>query len=208
MGIVYFDLEATDLSGRQLLQITALSENNEIFDLFIKPEVFEVPQRCTEITGFTIQNGVLCKKDSPVQCVLIHDALRSLNDWLSKIEKITGPISLVGYNSHGFDNRALIRNYRQTRTPFPRIQNSFDILPKIRKTYPRTKAIDNHKLETVANLVLADDPLLTQPDFHSSLFDCQVLKAICNKICKNNNSTLFSEFKDCEKPFSYFLKTK
>jgi hypothetical protein len=51
MGIIFFDIEATDLTGRQLLQITALAENNEVFDIFIKPEVFNIPARCTEITG-------------------------------------------------------------------------------------------------------------------------------------------------------------
>ena len=207
MGLIFFDLEATDLSGRQLLQITALAENNETFDLFIKPEIFIIPARCSEITGFTLQNGELCKNSTPVPCVRIDDALRQFNLWLKQIETKLGPISLIGYNSHGFDNRALVRNYKQTRVPFPRIVTSFDILPKIRKTYPKA-VVDNHKLETVARLILTDDPILQEPDFHSSLFDCKILRAICNKICTNKSSTMQNEFKDCSKPFSYFLKQK
>ena len=210
MGFVFFDIEATDLSGRQLLQITAVAEDNDTFDLFIKPELpdEEIPLRCTELTGFTILNGVLHKKDKPVPCVSIKDALKDLNFWLSKIRTKFGPINLVGYNSHGFDNRALIRQYKQTRTPFPQIKTSFDILPKIRKTYPKSDLVENHKLETIAKIILTDDPILTEPDFHSSLFDCQILKAICNKICNEKQTTLTNEFNDCAKPFSYFLYHK
>lgn len=155
----------------------------------------------------TIQNGQLCKNNSPVPCTQISEALKQLNSWFKNIETKLGPISLFGYNSHGFDNRALVRNYRQTQTPFPNIETSFDILPKIRKSFPRTE-VDNHKLETVARLILTNDPILNEPDFHSSLFDCKILRAICNKICSNNCSTLTKEFNEYSKPFSYFLKVK
>ena len=155
----------------------------------------------------TIQNGQLCKNNSPVPCIQISEALKQLNSWFKNIETKLGPISLFGYNSHGFDNRALVRNYRQTQTPFPNIETSFDILPKIRKSFPRTE-VDNHKLETVARLILTNDPILNEPDFHSSLFDCKILRAICNKICSNNCSTLTKEFNEYSKPFSYFLKIK
>ena len=73
---VYSDLETESFKAFQLLQIAAISSNNDKFSIYINPQS-PLPENCLKVTGPYFHKNQLYQKGCELPSVSITQALRT-----------------------------------------------------------------------------------------------------------------------------------
>jgi DNA polymerase III alpha subunit (gram-positive type) len=175
--IVYSDIETDSLFGNILLQIAAVTEDGETFNIHINPHE-NLPVQCSNITGLYYFKKNLYKNGRLVPSVSIRKGLRSFRDWILAFKQ---PVVLVFHNGFSFDIKVLLRTYMKLNVKFPEnVSFISDTLPAFRK-FTKNSNLKDHKL-----LTLADFTKVKLENAHDALADSQALKNICDNFTKQN----------------------
>lgn len=205
---IYLDIETSGLEQSSfMLQLSAITDQHDKFDIYIRPPRPLSPD-CTKITGLSFTDGFLYKDGTIVSAVGLFSALSFFRRWTESLQKENQTLDLIGYNSNAFDIPILVRAYSRFNETLPRFNFCYDLLPAVRKMQKTDKklAATSIKLEDLGRFYLPESDLMTNSDFHNSLFDCELLKQVAEKICKDNNTEIPSEFGLYKKPFEYFIE--
>jgi len=178
---IYTDIEADSFKANQLLQIAAVTQNNQTFNVYINPG-HVLPLSITNILGLYYYKGGLYRDGVRLQSKHIKEALIDFMRW---IENLKDPVMLVYHNGFSFDCSVLVRHIvdYQVKTP-PNLVKVGDTLPFFRKAL-KAPAVANHRLSTLSAFYG-----VTQDFAHDALSDSLTLKSICEKYIENNKSSL------------------
>ena len=191
---VFLDIETLDLKGDIILQISAVTENNNKFNIYISPPL-NVNQE-NEITKLFACNGKLYKNGSLLPTYFLKDALKYFRNWLYKFSDVR----ICAFNGFSFDFGVLIRTFYKTKIGFPsHVVSLCDILPALKRKLKTT--LTSYKLTDVAAHynVSNDDP-------HNGLYDAVCLKGVCDAFVKENGSDLISLLTLHAKPVEYYFQ--
>ena len=201
------DIETSGLNKSSfLLQLSAISDKQHAFDIYIRPPC-ELSQECTSITGLSYVNGTLYKDGIPLTTVSLYAALNFFHNWTSSLKKEDSSLDLIGYNSNAFDVPFLVKAYSKFNQKLPEFNYCYDVLPVIRKLQKTDGRLAKSKikLEDLGKLYIPDSEVMSKSDFHNSLFDCEILKQVTEKICQDKKTEISTEFGMYKKPFEYFV---
>lgn len=204
---VYLDIETSGLNKTSfLLQLSAISEKQHTFDIYIKPPC-ALNQECTNLTGLSYINNTLYKDGVPLHAVGPYMALLSFYHWTESLRKEGETLDLIGYNSNAFDVPVLVLAYAKFRQTLPTFNECYDVLPVIRKLQKTDDKLAKTKikLEDLGRFYLPDSEIMSKANFHNSLFDCEILKQVTEKICEDKKTKISDEFGFYKKPFEYFV---
>lgn len=194
---VFADIETDGFKVDRVLQIAAVTEQDDSFNAYINPHT-DLPLRCTNLTGLYFYKGQLHKDGKLLPSVGIRVALRRFKNWLEEIDR---DVTLVFHNGFSFDCCILARYFLKFKIELPRnVKQICDTLPSFRK-HLQDPELSNLRLSSLANFF--------ELDFfgaHDALQDSLILKAICDKAVIKTEKTLDELLKDYSKSFSYFLE--
>jgi DNA polymerase III alpha subunit (gram-positive type) len=177
--LIYSDIETDSLSATKILQISAIAENGQTFNVHINPGS-DLPLQCTNITGLYYYRNNLYKNGRLVPSVSLHRGLRDFRDWILSFQK---PVHLVYHNGFSFDAKIIIKIYLKLKIKFPEnVLMIHDTLPAFRK---KLKEIRDHRLST-----LAEHTKVKLTNAHDALADSVALKEICESYSKIQNIDL------------------
>jgi DNA polymerase III alpha subunit (gram-positive type) len=192
---VFSDIETESLKGHRLLQIAAVTENNQAFSIYINPQMI-LSEHCTELTGLYFNENHLFKNGRILHSVPIQVGLKCFKKW---IEDLKQPIRLVFHNAFAFDIRILLKHYKYQKIEFPvSIITIHDTLPMFRKLIEETE-IPSFKLADLAEFTKV---ILSQA--HNAVFDAKCLKEICENYTKQKGIDLESILVTSQKPIEFF----
>ena len=193
---IFTDLETESIQANILLQIAAVTQKGETFNIFINPQC-PLTETCTNLLGLFYFNGELYREGQRLPSEHIKTALHNFTHWIAQFGK---PVVLVFHNGFSFDCTVLARFLIQHQVPIP--ENLIfvaDSLPYIRIAL-KAPEIDNHKLGTLAKYFN-----ITHELAHDALSDSLTLMHICTKIADRNGVTYQTIFKDSYRHFSDYL---
>lgn len=194
---IYADIETDSLGATKLLQIAAVSDKEDVFNIFINPQQ-ELPLSCTNFCGFYMYRGQLYRNGILLPSVTVRTALRSFSDWLAAFKK---PVILVFHNGFSFDCNVLARYFLKFNITIPaNVLKVADSLLSFRKNI-KTTDIEDHKLTTLSKYFKVEHALV-----HDALSDSLALKNICEAFIDDRKITLRNFLKDYEKDFEHFIK--
>ena len=195
--LVYIDIETDTIRASKLLQLAAVTEDNNSFSLHINPRC-DLPLSCTNVTGLYYYRNNLYKNGRLLPSVSVRKALYEFKKWIFQLNK---KVNLVGHNIFAFDIKILIKHFMKQNIQLPSNLNIvFDTLPVFRKQIKETE-IKDHKLSSLAehlNLQF-DNP-------HDALCDSIILKQICETYIKSKEISLEDLLKAYQKPITFFTK--
>lgn len=193
---VFADIETDGLRVDRLLQIAAVTEQNDSFNVYINPRA-DLPLSCTNLCGLYYFKGNLHKDGKLLPSVGVRTALLRFKDWIEKLEQ---EITLVFHNGFSFDCYVLAKYFIKFKVEIPRnVKQIGDTLPSFRKHLKEPELL-NHRLTSLA--VFFD---LDFPGAHDALQDSKILKAICEKAAIKTDKTLADLLEEYCKKFSYFV---
>lgn len=196
---IFSDIETNSFNGNRILQIAAVAENKEEFNLYIDPKE-DLPKPCRDLTGLNYYQKNLYRDGALLPTVSITKALTSFRDWLQHFQR---PVTLVFHNGHGFDCPIIARHLLKLRISPPAGAVSVcDTLPGVRK-HLRDDELQDHKLTTIAKYLE-----IPTEGAHDALQDSLILKTICNRIATKYSTSLNDLLKDSEKEFDYFIENE
>ena len=204
---LYLDIETSGLNKSSfMLQLSAISDKQDKFDVYIKPPC-DLSLECTNLTGLSYVNGVLFRNGEPLQSISLYSALVYFNNWCTYLKREEPTLDIIGYNSNAFDVPFLVQAYAKFNQTLPDINNCYDVLPVIRKLQKTDSKLAKSKikLEDLGKFYIPESDIMNKSDFHNSLFDCEILKEITEKICKDKKTEISDEFGFYKKPFEYFI---
>ena len=204
---LYLDIETSGLSTNSfLLQLSAITDKQDKFDIYIRPPC-ELSKECTEITGLSFVNGTLYRDGVPLHAVGLYNALIFFYNWTSTLRQTESKLDLIGYNSNAFDVPFLVKAYSRFNQTVPDFNDCYDVLPVVRKLQKTDQKLakSSIKLEDLGKTLIPDSEIMAKGDFHNSLFDCEVLKEVTEKICKTQNKEISDQLSLYKKPFEYFI---
>lgn len=195
--LVYSDIETESLQANKLLQIAAISEDGQIFNIHLNPHS-DLPLHCTNITGLYYYKNNLYKNGRLVPSVSIYKGLRDFRNWILSLGR---PVHLVFHNGFSFDAKILTKQFLKHKIKIPEnILMIHDTLPAFRKKITKIK---DHRLATLAEFTKTN---LTNA--HDALADSVALKGICETFTRDQKIEL-REFLDLyKKPIEHFVKTE
>ena len=205
---LYLDIETSGLEQSSfMLQLSAITDKESKFDIYIKPPC-SLSTECTAITGLSFVNQTLYKDGVPVSAASLFVALNSFRNWTNSLKKEEKTLDLIGYNSNSFDVPFLVKAYSKYNQILPDINFCYDVLPVIRKMQKSNQKLAKStiKLEDLGRIYLSDSEIMAKRDFHNSLYDCEILKQVTEKICKDKKTEISDEFGFYKKPFDYFVE--
>jgi DNA polymerase III epsilon subunit-like protein len=192
---VYGDLETESFKAFRLLQIAAITENEEKFSIYINPQG-PLPENCLQISGLYYHKNQLYRKGCALPSVSINQALRAFSKWLVSLNR---PIHLVFHNAFAFDIQVLLRHFQNTNIPFPEcVLNIHDSLPAFRK-HIKVADVPGFKLGA-----LAEHFNIPLSDAHNAIDDAGCLKGVCEAFVKTKGLQLSDFLNSYVKPTSYF----
>lgn len=192
---IFTDIETESLMALLLLQIAAVTSNNLQFNVFINP-YRPLSETCTNFLGFYYYKNKLFRNG---RLLFAKSIKQALFDFVNFIANIPHPVVLVYHNGFSFDCSVLARNLIRFNIPIPpNLISVCDSLPYIRNLF-KSSAIENHKLGT-----LAKHFNIHHEQAHCALSDSIVLKQICEQICKQENISFQTLFKDSCRSFSEY----
>ena len=195
---VFADIETNGLSmtNLKLLQIAAITEDNEKFNIFINPKS-ELSLSCTNLCGLYYFRGQLYRNGKLLPSFGIYTALNRFKNWLEGLGK---EVVLVFHNGFSFDCYVLAKQFIGLKIKVPsNIKKVCDTLPAFRK-HLKDSEIANHKLTTLAAHFEIDCP-----QAHDALEDSTVLKAICERVVLLLNLDLNTLLENHTRDFSYYV---
>lgn len=204
---MYLDIETSGLDKNSfLLQLSAITDRQDEFNIYINPPC-ALSAECTNLTGLSYVKGILFLDGVPVPSVNLYAALNKFYNWTKALNSTEQTINLIGYNSNAFDVPFLVKAYSKFNQTLPNFSFCYDVLPAIRKLQKSDKELAKTKIKLadLGRFYLPDSEIMAKGNFHNSLFDCELLKQITEKICRNHKSEIETEFGMYKKPFDYFI---
>jgi len=194
---VFADIETDGLRVDRLLQIAAVTEKDENFNVYINPKT-DLPLSCTNLFGLYYFKGHLHKDGQRLPSVGVRQALLCFKDWLEGLGK---DVTLVFHNGFSFDCYVLAKYFIKFNVGTPRnVKQIGDTLPSFRKHLKEPELL-NHRLTSLASFFDLDFP-----GAHDALHDSRILKAICEKTAIKTDKTLADLLQDHCKSFNYFIE--
>ena len=192
---VYGDLETESFKAFRLLQIAAVTENDDKFSIYINPQG-PLPENCLKVTGLYFHKNQLYRKGCALPSVSITQALRTFAKCLNSLQQ---PIHLVFHNAFAFDIQVLLRHFQNQAIPFPDcVLNIHDSLPAFRK-HMKVSEVSGFKLGA-----LAEHFNVPLSDAHNAIDDAGCLKGICETFVKSKDIKLSDFLNSYVKPVSFF----
>jgi len=175
---IYADLETDSFKGTRLIQIAAITEQGDEFNVFINPqEPLLLP--IINLLGINYYQGQLYRKGLKLESFTAKQALHQFADW---IEQKQQPVILIFHNGFNFDCKVLIRQFLDHRVKIPSNLIKFgDTLPYFREQI-KPPVITNHTLASLAAYFN-----IKQEAAHCALSDSKTLKQICEAHCKGSD---------------------
>lgn len=193
---IYADIETDSFRANKLLQIAAITENGEKFNIFINP-MEPLLLSTVNFLGINYYKGQLYRNGLKLQSFTIKEALTRFMDW---IEQKQQPVMLVFHNGFNFDCNILIRHLIEFKIKIPTNLLKFgDTLPFFRNAI-KPPAISNHTLAT-----LASHFKIKQERAHCALSDTDTLKQICEEYAKANQGSIATIFLHCTRSIQDFV---
>jgi len=194
---IFADIETDSLQVNKILQIAAIAETGEQFNIHLNPKA-ELPLSCTNITGLYFHKGNLYKNGRQVPSVSIQKGLRDFRKW---ILNFPNSVHLVFHNAFSFDIRIIVKQFLKFNIKFPEnILEIHDTLPSFRKKIKENE-IKDHRLAT-----LAEHTKVELNNAHDALADSIALKEICISFTKSQNLDLHEFLNLYKKPTEHFFK--
>jgi DNA polymerase III alpha subunit (gram-positive type) len=174
---IYADIETDSFRGNKLLQISAISENDDSFNIFINP-MEPLLLSTINFLGLHFYKGNLYRNGQKLQSFTIKEALIKFTNWIEQQQR---PVILIFHNGFNFDCSILIRHLINFKIRIPLNLVKFgDTLPFFRNAI-KPPVIPNHTLAS-----LAEHFKIRQERAHCALSDTSTLKQICEAYAKNN----------------------
>lgn len=193
---IFADLETESVQANLLLQIAAVTQNGETFNVFINPQS-PLDHDCTKLLGLYFFNGDLYREGLKLHSISITKALVLFMNWISNFKH---PVVLVFHNGFSFDCTVLAKFLVRLAIPIPEnLITVGDTLPYIRSNF-KPPLVENHKLET-----LAKHFGIAHEFAHDALSDSLALKSICDKIINQSGIDHQQIFRGSCRPFSDYL---
>ncbi|XP_068459800.1 DNA polymerase III PolC-type-like [Clinocottus analis] len=169
--IVFFDLEATGLDTTvcNIIQLSAVCEGR-VFNVYVLPQL-ELTASAKEVTGFTVRNGELLLRGSPVTTVPLAEALRSFMDFLRSFPR---PVLLAAHSAMRFDAPVLLRVLRQLRL----LEEFRQVVSGFVDTFPLSKNL--HRLRSYSQVNMVRHFLKKSYDAHNAVEDATMLEELFN----------------------------
>ena len=193
---IFADLETDSVQANILLQIAAVAQNGEQFNIYINPQQ-PLSQSCTNFLGFYYFKGDLYRNGLKLNSVSVSRALHLFMSWISKFGH---PVALVFHNGFAFDCPVLARFLVRLNVPIP--ENFItvgDTLPYIRIHF-KPPIVEDHKLGTLSKFFET-----THEHAHDALSDSLTLKQICSKIADQFDIDYRCIIKDSSRKFSEYI---
>jgi len=193
---IYADIETNSFKGNKLLQIAAITEKDEIFNIYINPME---PLLLSTINLLKIHyhKGHLYKGGRRLQSFPIKEALTHFCKW---IERQQCPVTLIFHNGFNFDCKHLIRHLIKFDIKIPLNLITFgDTLPFFRNNI-KPPEIENHTLKG-----LADHFKIKQDQAHCALSDTRTLKQICETYAETKGGDVSVIFKESTRPIQEYI---
>ena len=193
---IYADIETDSFRANKLLQIAAVTEKNDIFNIYINP-MEPLLLSTINFLGLYFYKGHLYRNGLKLQSYTIKEALTGFMKW---IENQHDPVILVFHNGFNFDCTILIRHLIDFKIKIPPNLVKFgDTLPFFRNAI-KPPAIANHTLAS-----LASHFKIKQERAHCALSDTQTLKQICESHVKDNGGDVSTIFTNCTRSIQDFV---
>ena len=195
---VFADIETNGLSmtNLKLLQIAAITEDDEQFNIFINPKT-ELSLSCTNLCGLYYFQGQLYRNGKLIPSSGVYTAVNRFRNWLEGLGK---EIILVFHNGFSFDCYVLAKQFQGLKIKVPvNVKKVCDTLPAFRK-HLKGPEIANHKLSTLATHFDIECPRA-----HDALEDSIVLKAICERAVLSLNLDLETLLSAHVREFQYYV---
>ena len=84
--LVYIDIETDTIRASKLLQLAAVTEDNNSFSLHINPRC-DLPLSCTNVTGLYYYRNNLYKNGRLLPSVSVRKALYEFKKWIFQLNK-------------------------------------------------------------------------------------------------------------------------
>lgn len=193
---VYADIETDSIQGTCLLQIAAVTQNGEKFNVYINPQR-PIPLTITNLLGLHWFKGDLYKNGLRLSSKHIIPALVSFTEWIHNLEK---PVMLIFHNGFSFDCSVLARELVHFQIKIPdNLIKVADTLPAFRNNI-KAPEIENHKLSTLAQHFNIENKYA-----HDALADSETLKLICEKFIEHNGGDLMGILINSTRNFTDYL---
>lgn len=193
---IFADIETDSVQANILLQIAAVTQNGETFNVFVNPRC-PLALSCTNFLGFYYFNGSLYRNGRKLYSENLTQALNKFMKWISGFKH---PVILAFHNGFSFDCTVLARFLVRCNIPIPEnLITVGDTLPYIRSNF-KAPLVENHKLAT-----LAKHFEIEQEHAHDALSDSLTLKLICEKVIGQTGIDYQTLFSGSYRPFSDYL---
>ncbi|KAK9516313.1 hypothetical protein VZT92_024252 [Zoarces viviparus] len=171
-AIVFFDLEATGLDTTvcHIIQLSAVS-GDRVFNVYTLPDR-ELTESATRVTGFTVSDGKLFLKGTPVNTVPLADALTSFIDFLRSFRS---PVLLAAHSAMRFDAPVLRRVLRELSL----LQEFKQVAAGFLDTFPLSKNL--FRLSSYSQVNMVRHFLKKTYDAHNAVEDATMLQELFNK---------------------------
>lgn len=182
---IFTDIESDSIEAKLLLQISAVSQHNDQFNVFVNPQR-PLALSVTNFLNLYYYNGDLYRNGLKLNAKPIIEALNAFMVWIKKQEK---PTILICHNGFAFDSVVLTNRLHYFNINIPENLKAIgDTLPLFRKTI-KAPEIENHKLSTLAKYFNIE-----QLHAHDGLDDSITLKHICEKYAEKFNTNYLQMF--------------
>ncbi|XP_031720897.1 three prime repair exonuclease 2 isoform X2 [Anarrhichthys ocellatus] len=170
--IVFFDLETTGLDTTvcHIIQLSAVS-GDRVFNVYTLPDR-ELTESAKRVTGFTVSDGELLLKGTPVNTVPLADALTSFIDFLRSFRS---PVLLAAHNAMRFDAPVLCRVLRELSL----LQEFKQVAAVFLDTLPLSKNL--FRLHSYSQENMVRHFLKKTYDAHNAVEDATMLQELFNK---------------------------
>lgn len=194
---IFGDLETENIEGKYLLQISAVSEKGDKFNVFVNP-LKPLPLSTTNFLGLYWYRNDLYKNGVKLDSKHIIEALKAFMKWIENFQK---PVMLVFHNGFAFDSLILSNKLVYFNINIPKNLISIgDTLPYFRKTL-KSPEVENHKLSTLAKYFSVSEECS-----HDGLSDCVTLKSICERFNEKFGTNFAEIFKESSRKFNDYIQ--
>ena len=194
--IVYTDIETDNLSGKYLLQIAAVTQDNQKFNTYINP-LKPLALSTVNLLGLYFYRNDLYRDGLKLNSKYIVDALNAFMNWIRRLEK---PVVLTFHNGFSFDGPVLSSRLVYFNIEIPsNLLAIADTLPFFRRNL-KPPIVQDHKLSSLASHYSID-----VERSHEALSDCITLKSICEKYVEANKVSLDTIIKENQRPIKDYL---
>uniref|UniRef100_A0A8C2WDM4 exodeoxyribonuclease III n=1 Tax=Cyclopterus lumpus TaxID=8103 RepID=A0A8C2WDM4_CYCLU len=170
--IVFFDLETTGLDTTvcNIIQLSAVCKG-KVFNAYTLPQL-ELTDSAKRVTGFTVSNGELRLRGTPVTTVPLADALSSFVDFLRSFPR---PVLLAAHSAMRFDAPVIRRVLRELGL----LEKFRQVVSGFVDTFPLSKnlfCLDSYSQENMVRHFLKKSY-----DAHNAVEDAAMLEELFNK---------------------------